>query len=68
MPGDPKFDFGDFYNHLNRRGFVIYPGKVSVSPSFRIGCIGQLYESDMQAVVTAIESTLNEMSVQNGRP
>src|SRR5439155_546373 len=42
MPADPKFNFESFYDRLSRRGFVIYPGKLTVADSFRIGCIGRL--------------------------
>jgi len=32
-----------FYDALKERGYVIYPGKLTVADSFRIGCIGRLY-------------------------
>ena len=41
MPADPRFQFEAFYDRLSRRGFVIYPGKLTVADSFRIGCIGR---------------------------
>ena len=40
---DPNFVFQRFYDALKDRGFVIYPGKLTVADSFRIGCIGRLY-------------------------
>jgi 2-aminoethylphosphonate-pyruvate transaminase len=42
MPADPRFVFEDFYGRLRGRGYVIYPGKLTVAPSFRIGCIGRI--------------------------
>jgi 2-aminoethylphosphonate-pyruvate transaminase len=30
-----------FYDRLKERGYVIYPGKLTVADSFRIGCIGR---------------------------
>jgi 2-aminoethylphosphonate-pyruvate transaminase len=63
MPGDPRFDFQRFYDGLKDRGFVIYPGKLTVADSFRIGCIGRLYLKDMRAALGAIRDVLDEMSV-----
>ncbi|MBI3196794.1 MAG: 2-aminoethylphosphonate--pyruvate transaminase, partial [Rhodospirillales bacterium] len=40
MPTDPKFVFQRFYDGLKDRGYVIYPGKLTVADSFRMGCIG----------------------------
>ena len=42
-PADPNFDFVRFYDHLSRSGYIIYPGKLTVAESFRIGCIGQIH-------------------------
>ena len=63
MPADPKFDFQDFYNRLNERGFVIYPGKLTVADSFRIGCIGRIGESEIRGALAAIESAIVDMGV-----
>jgi 2-aminoethylphosphonate-pyruvate transaminase len=65
-PTDPNFRFNDFYEHLNRKGFVIYPGKVSNAECFRIGNIGRIFESDMLSLLAAIEHTLREMNVRVG--
>ena len=68
MPADPAFDFQTFYDRLSERGFVIYPGKLTVAPSFRIGCIGRLGEDAMKAALLAIEQTMKEMGVASGAP
>lgn len=52
-PG-PPFEFEPFYDALQRAGIVIYPGKLTRAPSFRIGCIGALTEDDMQRALTVI--------------
>lgn len=61
------FDFGAFYDALNDRGYVIYPGKLSQADAFRIGNIGRLFPADMRAllaavgeVVAALKGTLRE--------
>ncbi|MCP5368705.1 MAG: 2-aminoethylphosphonate--pyruvate transaminase [Hyphomicrobiales bacterium] len=68
MPADPAFQFQRFYDSLKDRGFVIYPGKLTVADSFRIGCIGDLHADDMKAALAAIETTLREMGVASGAP
>jgi len=68
MPADPRFVFSDFYERLRARGFVIYPGKLTVAESFRIGCIGALGAEQMHGALAAIEATLAELGVSSGRP
>jgi 2-aminoethylphosphonate-pyruvate transaminase len=63
MPDDPKFVFQTFYDALKDRGYVIYPGKLTVADSFRIGCIGRLYPKDMQGALVAVRDVLNEIGV-----
>ncbi len=67
-PGDPRFHFETFYDALRHRGFVIYPGKLTVADSFRIGCIGQLGAVEMRGALSAIDETLNEMGVTECAP
>lgn len=63
MPVDPRFDFQRFYDALSERGFVIYPGKLTVADSFRIGCIGRLRAVQMRGALAAIRDTLREAGV-----
>lgn len=68
MPADPRFVFETFYDRLREKGFVIYPGKLTVAPSFRIGCIGRLGEEEMLGALAAIRETMVEMGVASGAP
>ncbi len=68
MPEDPNFDFEVFYERLKNQGYIIYPGKLTVAPSFRIGCIGALGADEIRGALKVIESVLKDMNVQNGRP
>ncbi len=68
MPADPAFRFEEFYDRLRRRGFVIYPGKLTVAPSFRIGCIGRIGAAEMRRALAAVAETMKEMGVASGRP
>ena len=57
------FDFDDFYDRLNERGFVIYPGKVTKADCFRIGHIGHLFPKDTETLLAAIREVADEMNI-----
>jgi 2-aminoethylphosphonate-pyruvate transaminase len=63
MPAEAKFVFQDFYDRLKERGYVIYPGKLTVADSFRIGCIGRLYPDHMRGALDAVRAILDDMGV-----
>ncbi len=62
-PGHPAFRFDRFYQQLNERGFVIYPGKLSKTDAFRIGNIGQIFPEDVKSLLAAIKEVLAEEGV-----
>jgi len=62
-PEDPLFNFETFYEKLNQRGFVIYPGKLSKASAFRIGNIGHIFPEDVSQLVIAIQEVLEEQGV-----
>ena len=62
-PEHPNFEFDIFYNKLNKRGYVIYPGKVSDAECFRIGVCGRIFKSDILDLLNAIRDILDEMDV-----
>ena len=68
MPADPRFQFEAFYDGMRRRGYVIYPGKLTVAESFRIGCIGRLGEEEMRGALGAVEDLLSDMKVESCAP
>ncbi|MFH1718262.1 MAG: 2-aminoethylphosphonate--pyruvate transaminase [Planctomycetota bacterium] len=63
-PDDPNFSFEKFYESLNKKDYVIYPGKVSDANCFRIGNIGRIFETDVKALLAAIAETITEMGVK----
>lgn len=67
-PSDENFVFGTFYEMMKEKGFIIYPGKLTVVDSFRVGCIGQMDENVMRQVVAAAKETLEEMGVASAAP
>jgi len=63
MPANPEFDFDAFYDGLKNQGYVIYPGKLTVADSFRMGCIGRLDQQQMQGALDAVKQILNEFGI-----
>lgn len=68
MPADPKFDFEDFYRRVGEKGFLLYPGKLTVAPSFRVGCIGRLGVAEMKHALEAIRESVAEIGATNLGP
>jgi 2-aminoethylphosphonate-pyruvate transaminase len=68
MPADTRFQFQRFYDALKDRGYIIYPGKLTVAESFRIGCIGALNADHMRALIVCVRDILAEMGVRHGAP
>jgi len=63
-PEDPDFDFKQFYQLLKARGFVIYPGKLTETDSFRVGCIGQIDSPQVTQLLSAVREVLSAMEIQ----
>jgi 2-aminoethylphosphonate-pyruvate transaminase len=57
-PANPEFRFEEFYSRLSEMGFVIYPGKLSKEPCFRIGTIGRIGVNEIAALLGAIRNAL----------
>lgn len=68
MPADPKFKFETFYESLKAQGYVIYPGKLTVADSFRMGCIGQLGATEMKGALDAVKTALKQLGVSACAP
>lgn len=63
-PTHPNFAFETFYESLNQKDQVIYPGKVSDADCFRIGNIGRIFPADVQTLLGAIRQTLDELQIK----
>ena len=46
-PESSSFSFQEMYDYIKERGYAIYPGKVTEADTFRIGNIGEIYETDI---------------------
>ncbi len=67
-PGDRRYDFKVFYQAAKRRGFILYPGKLTQVETFRVGCIGAIGINEMRQAVAAVADTLREMGIESGAP
>jgi len=64
MPNNPEFEFDAFYDGLRDQGYVIYPGKLTVANSFRMGCIGRLNLEHMQGALDAVKVMLQQFGIE----
>jgi 2-aminoethylphosphonate-pyruvate transaminase len=67
-PADPAYAFPKFYEAMERRGVVIFPGRLTAANTFRVGCMGDLVESDMSFVLGTIDEALAEIGVKDPAP
>lgn len=58
----PGFTFEKLYAGLKKRGFIIYPGKVTNAETFRLGNIGEVFPEDISALLAAVKESLAEIS------
>jgi 2-aminoethylphosphonate-pyruvate transaminase len=49
---------------MKRRGFVIFPGRLALANTFRIGCMGEVTEDDIGEAMAAVADTMAEMGVR----
>lgn len=64
-PDDEKYDFKTFYNEVKKRGYILYPGKLTQVETFRVGCIGHFGEAGIPGAVAAIVDTCRAMGIKN---
>ena len=60
-PDHPSFSFDALYQGMKRRGFVIFPGRLALADTFRIGCMGDVSPDDIGRAMDAVADTLREM-------
>ncbi|MRI31792.1 2-aminoethylphosphonate--pyruvate transaminase [Endozoicomonas sp. OPT23] len=63
-PTHPSFSFNHFYALLKQRGFIIYPGKLTEAESFRVGCIGRLFDEQIDELLHVIANVMQEMGIE----
>ena len=67
-PADARYDFRTFYAAARRRGFLLYPGKLTTLETFRVGCIGAIGPTEIEQAVHAVALALQDMGIASGAP
>jgi 2-aminoethylphosphonate-pyruvate transaminase len=67
-PGDPCYNFKDFYAACRARGFILYPGKLTTKETFRVGCIGAIGVTEIEQAVQAIRLAMDDLGLDSGAP
>ena len=67
-PADAAYSFATFYAAMERRGFLIFPGRLTSAGTFRIGTMGDLTEDDITLVIEAVLASMEEIGVTNFSP
>lgn len=62
-PDHPNYEFKRFYGEVKKRGYILYPGKLTQLETFRVGCIGHFGEAGIPGAVAAIAQTLEAMGI-----
>ena len=62
-PDHPAFSFDALFQGMKRRGFVIFPGRLALAHTFRIGCMGAVTPDDIGRAMVAVADTMAEMGV-----
>jgi len=62
-PDDPNWSFEKVHDYCYERGFTIYPGKVSTTPSFRLCALGAIDESDIKDFFVVFREALESTGV-----
>src|SRR5579862_3305387 len=60
-PASPHYAFKSFYNEVKKRGYILYPGKLTTVETFRVGCMGELGERGIAGAVEAVAEVLAQM-------
>ncbi|HEY0767987.1 MAG TPA: 2-aminoethylphosphonate--pyruvate transaminase [Steroidobacteraceae bacterium] len=60
-PDTARYTFKSFYDAVKARGYILYPGKLTMLETFRVGCMGQLGERGIAGAVEAVGKVLAEM-------
>ncbi len=63
-PAHPAFSFEALFEGMKRRGFIIFPGRLALANTFRIGCMGAVTPEDIGRAMAAVAQTLAEMGVE----
>lgn len=55
-PKNEYYSFKSLHDYLYSKGFTVYPGKVGIENTFRIANIGEIFPSDIEKLIEALEN------------
>ena len=67
-PVDPNYSFVKFSAQMKKRGFIIFPGRLTAARTFRIGCMGRITDDDVDRLIAAVEDSMRALDVRNHAP
>jgi 2-aminoethylphosphonate-pyruvate transaminase len=67
-PADPRYAFKAFYDKVRDKGFILYPGKLTLLDTFRVGCIGAIGPDEMRHAVNAVRDALADLGIRQIAP
>ncbi len=62
-PDDDNWDFDKIHDYCYKRGFTIYPGKISSTNTFRLCALGAIDEDDIIEFFKVLKEALNEYNI-----
>ncbi|MCQ2531591.1 MAG: 2-aminoethylphosphonate--pyruvate transaminase [Saccharofermentans sp.] len=62
-PDDPNWDFIKVHDYCYKRGFTIYPGKISNTNTFRLCALGAIDESDINDFFVVLKEALKHFNI-----
>ena len=61
----PGFTFEKMYDALKKKGFIIYPGKITTADTFRLGNIGEVASEDIDTLLVGMKDALEQLAIDN---
>lgn len=62
-PESSSYEFSALYKGVRDKGYILYPGKLTQTETFRVGCIGAIGTQQISGAVAAIAQTLEELGI-----
>ena len=64
-PADSNYTYAAFSAALERRGFIIFAGRLTAAGTFRMGCMGSITDDDVDRLIEAVEETVEELGIRH---
>jgi len=62
-PSNPEYSFEAMHDFLYHRAYTIYPGKGAKQATFRLSVLGDLYKSDIEGFLSALNEYLEQAGI-----